>query len=164
MPAPRTGRGETWPIRVDEHLGDGVSADDIDRWVGTAAVLHSNGDGLEVAVNDGKLAGIRGRAEDRVNHGRVDPKDLFGWQANHAPDRLTTPLIREGDRLVEADWETAMARIVERSRTLLRQPGGWGRFGFYTSGQLFLEEYYTLGVIGKAGIGTPHMDGNTRRG
>jgi anaerobic selenocysteine-containing dehydrogenase len=25
-----------------------------------------------------------------------------------------------------------------------------------------LEEYYTLSVIGKAGIGTPHMDGNTR--
>ncbi|MDP8901469.1 MAG: molybdopterin-dependent oxidoreductase, partial [Actinomycetota bacterium] len=24
------------------------------------------------------------------------------------------------------------------------------------------EEYYTLGVIGKAGLGTPHMDGNTR--
>jgi ferredoxin-nitrate reductase len=34
--------------------------------------------------------------------------------------------------------------------------------GFYTSGQLMLEEYYTLSVIGKAGIGTPHMDGNTR--
>ena len=44
----------------------------------------------------------------------------------------------------------------------LAEPGGWGRFGFYTSGQLFLEEYYTLAVIGKAGIGTPHMDGNTR--
>ena len=55
-----------------------------------------------------------------------------------------------------------MGRIVERSQELLDGPGGWGRFGFYTSGQLFLEEYYTLAVIGKAGIGTPHMDGNTR--
>ena len=55
-----------------------------------------------------------------------------------------------------------MSRIVERSRQLLDGPGGWGHFGFYTSGQLFLEEYYTLAVIGKAGIGTPHMDGNTR--
>src|SRR5438105_14615880 len=34
--------------------------------------------------------------------------------------------------------------------------------GFYTTGQLVSEEYYTLGVIGKAGLGTPHMDGNTR--
>ena len=55
-----------------------------------------------------------------------------------------------------------MTRIVERSKRLLERPGGWGRFGFYTSGQLFLEEYYTLAVIGKAGLGTPHMDGNTR--
>jgi anaerobic selenocysteine-containing dehydrogenase len=55
-----------------------------------------------------------------------------------------------------------MGRIVTRSRALLAEPGGWGRIGFYTSGQLYLEEYYTLAVIGKAGIGTPHMDGNTR--
>src|SRR5205085_8347640 len=75
---------------------------------------------------------------------------------------LTTPLVREGGELVEADWDSAMGRIVERSRELLSEPGGWGRFGFYTSGQLFLEEYYTLSVIGKAGLGTPHMDGNTR--
>ncbi|HZX08901.1 molybdopterin oxidoreductase family protein, partial [Kribbella sp.] len=33
---------------------------------------------------------------------------------------------------------------------------------FYTTGQLFLEEYYTLALIGHGGIGTNHMDGNTR--
>lgn len=38
--------------------------------------------------------GVRGRAVDRVNHGRLDPKDLFGWQANASADRLTTPMIR----------------------------------------------------------------------
>jgi anaerobic selenocysteine-containing dehydrogenase len=46
-------------------------------------------------------------------------------------------------------------------RRLLDEQGPLA-IGFYTSGQLFLEEYYTLAVIGKAGIGTPHMDGNTR--
>ncbi|KAJ9662589.1 hypothetical protein H2198_001261 [Neophaeococcomyces mojaviensis] len=34
--------------------------------------------------------------------------------------------------------------------------------GFYTSGQLFLEEYYALAMVGKAGLNTLHMDGNTR--
>ena len=34
--------------------------------------------------------------------------------------------------------------------------------GFYTTGQLFLEEYYTLGVVAHGGIGTSHVDGNTR--
>jgi anaerobic selenocysteine-containing dehydrogenase len=70
--------------------------------------------------------------------------------------------VREGDRLVESDWDEAMGRIVARSKELLARPGGWGRLGFYTTGQLFLEEYYTLAVIKKAGLGTPHVDGNTR--
>ncbi len=151
-----------WPVRVDCFLEKGVAEEDVDRWVQTASILHSNGDGLDIAVKDERIVGVRGRAVDRVNHGRVDPKDLFGWQANNSQDRLTRPLVREGDRLVETDWDTAMNRIVSRSRELLPGPGGWGNFGFYTSGQLFLEDYYTLGVIGKAGIGTPHMDGNTR--
>jgi anaerobic selenocysteine-containing dehydrogenase len=155
-------RGEAWPARVDAMLEDGIAEADVDRWVQTASVLHSNGDGYEFAVKDGRIVGVRGCAGDRVNRGRLDPKDLYGWQANNAADRLTRPLVRERDELVETDWDTAMNRIVERSRQLLDGPGGWGRFGFYTSGQLFLEEYYTLGVIGKAGIGTPHMDGNTR--
>jgi anaerobic selenocysteine-containing dehydrogenase len=155
------GPGEEWPVRVDQHLEAGVSEHDVE-WSPTAAVLHSNGDGLELAVREGRLVGVRGRADDRVNHGRVDPKDLYGWQANGSPDRLRRPLVRDGDTLVETDWDTAMGRVVERSRALLDQPGGWGRIGFHTSGQLFLEEYYTLSVIGKAGIGTPHMDGNTR--
>ncbi|MET8359502.1 nitrate reductase [Micromonospora sp. NPDC005171] len=156
------GSGQQWPVRVDRYLADGRADADVDRWVQSASVLHSNGDALDIGVADGRIVGVRGRAVDRINRGRVDPKDLYGWQANHSPDRLTRPLVRDGDRLVETDWDTAMGRIVARSKELLDGPGGWGHFGFYTSGQLFLEEYYTLGVIGKAGLGTPHMDGNTR--
>src|SRR3954453_2348495 len=155
-------RGQRWPVRTDMYLEADVAPEEVDRWVPTASILHSNGDGLDIAVKDGRIVGVRGRAGDRINHGRVDPKDLYGWQANRAPDRLTAPMVREHGQLVETDWDTAMGRIVERSNELRKEPGGWGRFGFYTSGQLFLEEYYTLAVIGKAGLGTPHMDGNTR--
>src|SRR3954466_572272 len=70
-------------------------------------------------------------------------------------------MVREGGRLVETDWDHAMGRVVEVSRRLLDSKGPLTH-GFYTSGQLFLEEDYTLAVIGKAGLGTPHMDGNTR--
>jgi ferredoxin-nitrate reductase len=154
--------GQPWPVRIDMHLEEGIDEGDVDRWAQAASVLHSNGDAMDIAVKDGRIVGVRGRAEDRINHGRLGPKDLYGWQANNSPDRLTRPLVRENGALVESDWDTAMTRIVERSKQLLERPGGWGRFGFYTTGQLFLEEYYTLAVIGKAGLGTPHMDGNTR--
>jgi len=155
------GAGEVWPRRIDMKLADGVSANDVDHWVQSACVLCSNGCGMDIAVKDGKMVGVRGRADDRVNHGRLGPKGLFGWQANNSSDRLARPLIRRNGGLVETDWDTAMEAIVERSRGLLDERGP-GALGFYTSGQLFLEEYYTLGVIGKAGLGTPHMDGNTR--
>lgn len=153
--------GAPWPQRVDQYLAPDVTDDDVDAWVQSAAVLHSNGDGLDIAVKDGRIVGVRGRADDRVNHGRLDPKDLFGWQANHSGDRLHTPLIRQNGVLVESDWDTAMDRIVARSRQLLDERGP-NSIGFYTSGQLFLEEYYTQCVIAHGAIGTNHVDGNTR--
>ena len=159
---PGAGAAAEWPTRIDTFLEPGTQASDVERWVRSASVLHSNGDAFEFAVRDGRIVGVRGIGTDRVNRGRLGPLDLFGWQAINAPDRLRRPLVRDHGTLRESDWATAMGRIVERSRALLDEPGGWGRFGFYTSGQLALEEYYTLAVIGKAGIGTPHMDGNTR--
>jgi len=118
--------GEAWPVRVDCRLEDGLGEGDVDRWVPSASILHSNGDGQDIAVKDGRIVGVRGRANDRVNHGRLDPKDLYGWQANNSPDRLTRPLVREGGELVETGWDDAMGRIVARSRELLdgRAAGG----------------------------------------
>lgn len=152
--------GAPWPARVDRFLVDGVGDADVDRWVRSCCLLCSNGCGLEIAVADGRMVGVRGRAEDRVNHGRLGPKGLYGWQGQQR-DRLTTPLVRDRGVLVEADWDTAMSVVVDRSRALLKADGPLSH-GFYTSGQLTIEEYYTLAVIGKGGIGTPHMDGNTR--
>ncbi|NMN99074.1 molybdopterin oxidoreductase family protein [Antrihabitans stalactiti] len=154
-------RGERWPVRVDTHLAAGVSPQQVDAWVQSASILHSNGDGIDIAVKDDRIVGVRGRAVDRVNHGRLGPKDLFGWQANSSPDRLTQPLVRRNGELVETDWDTAMNEVVAQSKTLLNEQGP-SAIGFYTSGQLFLEEYYTLGVIAHGAIGTNHLDGNTR--
>jgi ferredoxin-nitrate reductase len=145
-----------WLERIDER-----TIDLPERWVQSACVLCSNGCGLDIGVKDGKIVGVRGRGVDRVNRGRLGPKGLHGWIANDSPDRLTTPLIRRNGQLESASWDEAMDLIVERSQTIQQQRTA-GAIGFYTTGQLFLEEYYTLGVIGKAGLGTPHMDGNTR--
>jgi anaerobic selenocysteine-containing dehydrogenase len=154
-------RGEQWPVRTDMYLAPGLRAEDVDRWVQSASTLHSNGDAFDFAVKDGRIVGVRGRAEDRVNRGRLGPKDLFGWQAIQSPDRLRTPLVREGDQLVEADWDTAMDLIVSRVKELQRTHGA-NSIAFYTTGQLFLEEYYTIALLAHAGIGTNHVDGNTR--
>jgi anaerobic selenocysteine-containing dehydrogenase len=157
-PYPRDG---DWPTRVDIHLADGVEPGDVDDWFISASILHSNGDEIDIAVKDGRIVGVRGDEHSRVNHGRLGPKDLFGWQANNSPDRLTRPLVRENGELRETDWDTAMERVAARSKELLDEKGP-GSHGFYTSGQLFLEDYYTLTVMVRAGVATNHLDGNTR--
>ncbi|MBP2705816.1 molybdopterin-dependent oxidoreductase [Microbispora sp. RL4-1S] len=155
--------GSPWPVRVDVLLDEGLTEDDVESWARAVSVLGSGGDALDLAVRAGRVVGVRGRAGDRVNHGRLDPRERYAWPAGGDPaHRLTRPLVREGGRLVETTWDDAMDRLVRRSRDLLAEPGGWGRFGFHTGGRLLLEEHYTLAVIGKAGIGTPHMDGDTR--
>lgn len=153
--------GTSWPVRVDMYLDEGLAEDDIDQWVQSASILHSNGDALDIAVKNQRIVGVRGRAVDRVNRGRLDTKDIYGWQANNSKDRLTTPLIRQDGQLVETDWDTAMQCIVDETQKLLGARGP-SAIGFYTTGQLFAEEYYTLTTIAHGGIGTIHVDGNTR--
>jgi hypothetical protein len=53
-PFPRYGE---WPVRVDQYLHAGISEGNVDRWVQSASILHSNGDALDIAVKDGRIVG-----------------------------------------------------------------------------------------------------------
>ena len=75
---------------------------------------------------------------------------------NHHPDRLKYPLIRKNGQLERASWDEAMSLIVEKTKDIQKRLTNHG-IAFYTSGQLFLEEYYALAVVGKAGLHTLHM-------
>jgi anaerobic selenocysteine-containing dehydrogenase len=152
---PYAGEG-CWPVRVDECWDE-----EPERWVQSACVLCANGCGLDIGIKDNRIVGVRGRAVDRVNRGRLGPKGMYGWRANHSPDRLTRPLIRAGEKFREASWDEAMGLIVRRAREV-REKYSSGALGFYNTGQFFLEEYYTLSLIAHAGLGTNHLDGNTR--
>jgi anaerobic selenocysteine-containing dehydrogenase len=152
---PHVGEGR-WPVRLDER-----TIEEPERWVQSCCVLCSNGCGMEIGVKDGRIVGGRGRADDPCSRGRLGPKGLHGWEANHSPDRLTRPLIRRGGRLREASWDEAMDLVARQCREVLGRYSA-GAIGIYNTGQLYIEDYYTMAVIGKAGLGTPHMDGNTR--
>ena len=67
----RTPYAGEWPVRVDER-----TLDTPDRWVQSACVLCSNGCALDVGVKGKQIVGVRGRAVDRVNKGRLGPKGL----------------------------------------------------------------------------------------
>src|SRR4051794_18147342 len=145
-----------WPSRLDRQ-----ATEEADRWVQSACVLCSHGCALDIGVKNGRMIGVRGRVVDRVNRGRLGPKGLHGWAANQSPDRLTSPLVRRAGQLVRASWDDAMGLLVAKSKEV-RAKYGPSAMGFYCSGQMMLEEYYALTQIARAGLGTPHLDGNTR--
>src|SRR3954465_13859469 len=142
----RTPTDRSWTARVDERV-----VEEPERWVQSCCVLCSNGCALDIGVKDDRIVGVRGRAEDRVNRGRLGPKGLHGWAANHSPDRLTKPLVRDGDGFREASWDEAMDLVVARAKETVASHTANG-VGVYNTGQLFLEEYYTLSVLVQAGL------------
>jgi ferredoxin-nitrate reductase len=131
-------------------------------WTRSICGLCSIGCGVEVASVDGGLRGIRGRADHPTNLGRLGPKGLGQWQANAHPSRGRRPRVRNAaGAWRESSWDEAMAGVVHEIETAIAAHGP-AAVAFYNSGQLLLEEYYTLAKIARAGLGTPNIDANTR--
>jgi ferredoxin-nitrate reductase len=97
-----------------------------------------------------------------VNRDRFGPKGENQWHANNSPDLLTTPLICNSHGiLTPATFDEAMDLIIWIFKEQLNKEVP-DSVGFYHSRQAFLEDYYTIAIITRAGIGTHNVDANTR--
>jgi anaerobic selenocysteine-containing dehydrogenase len=79
--------------------------------------------GLEVHVEDGRVARIRPDKEDVWSRGYVCPKGATLKQLHHDPDRLRAPLVRQASGWREASWEEAFARCDELLHGVLARHG-----------------------------------------
>ena len=132
------------------------------RWTASVCGLCSIGCGLEIGTDGNEIVAVRGRDHYPVNRGRLGPKGLNQFYANRHPTRALYPMVRNArGKLVRATWQQAMQAIVDRFQDALIEHGP-DAVAFYNSGQLLLEEYYTLGKIARAGLGTANIDANTR--
>src|SRR5947209_1947104 len=148
--------GKTRPF---SQLDEGAS---VDRLVPSTCGLCSIGCSVDIGVAGSRIVGVRGQPGHVVSDGRLGPKGLNQYFANRHPSRATFPLIRnrEGKHL-RASWDEAMGLIVDRFNEALASEGPDG-VAIYNSGQLLLEEYYTLGKIARGGLGLANIDANTR--
>ncbi|MBU6282482.1 molybdopterin-dependent oxidoreductase [bacterium] len=99
-----------------------------DEPVGTVSRFHTcplceANCNLEVRVHGREVVSIRGDEEDVFSRGYMCPKGpaLAGLQAD--PDRLRSPLIREGDRFREVGWDEAFAEVERRLVPILERHG-----------------------------------------
>jgi anaerobic selenocysteine-containing dehydrogenase len=101
--------------RIDLNLG---IKEEPDAWIHSACLLCSNGCGLDIAVKDGTIVGVRGRATHPVNFGHLGPKGEHAWVANASPRRGRAPMIRrsKSEPLRPVSWTEAMDFFEERFR------------------------------------------------
>ena len=67
--------------------------------------------GCRVAVqsSSGELTRLIGVDSDPVNWGWLCDKGRFAFAAATSPERVSVPLVRQGDELVETSWGEALA-------------------------------------------------------
>ncbi len=123
----------------------------------------SVGCSLDVHLQGGEAVNLSPTTDYAVNLGRACPK---GWEALAplaAPDRATTPLLRD-DRgeLVPVDWPTALDSFASRFKAV-QAAHGPDSVAFLSTGQIATEEMALLGAVAKFGMGMVHGDGNTRQ-
>jgi len=88
-------------------------------------------------------------------------KGKFGWDYVNSPDRLTKPLIREGDAFREATWDEALD-LVARKFTEIKAATGPDSLAFISSSKCTNEESYLMQKLARAVIGTNNMDNCSR--
>ncbi len=79
--------------------------------------------GLAIEVRGGEVERIRGDEDDVFSRGYVCPKGTALAALHSDPDRLRRPLVRRGDRHVEADWDEAFAEIERGLKPLIDRHG-----------------------------------------
>ncbi|HET9102124.1 MAG TPA: molybdopterin-dependent oxidoreductase [Solirubrobacteraceae bacterium] len=75
--------------------------------------------GLELTLEGDRLTRIRGDRDDVFSHGFICPKGSALRALHEDPDRIRTPLIRDGDGFREASWDEAFALIDARLGPIL---------------------------------------------
>jgi anaerobic selenocysteine-containing dehydrogenase len=79
--------------------------------------------GLEVESEGSEVVSVKGDKEDVFSRGFICPKAHGLKQLHEDPDRVTVPLIRRDDELVEATWDEAFEEIDRRLSPLLAEQG-----------------------------------------
>ncbi len=126
-------------------------------WQPTACNLCSLNCGIEIQVDDGRFARIRGDRSHPSSEGYLCQKaSRLDYYQNHGA-RLTHPLRRRPDGSFERiDWETAIREVATRLSEIRERHGGHA-IAYYGGGGQGNHLGGAYGVPFRAALGTPYL-------
>jgi anaerobic selenocysteine-containing dehydrogenase len=94
----------------------------LEKRISSACLVCPARCGIEGRVVDGRLVRIVGNPRHPVSRGGVCPRGVAGVQLLYHPERLASPVVRNGprgsDQWTPVSWEDALLRVSERLRSL----------------------------------------------
>src|ERR1700748_3208723 len=138
-----------------------MSSDRFDRTVTTTCGYCGVGCRLDAHVIGGRIQSISPAMDGPANEGHTCLKGLFAHQFTRSRDRLTSPLIREGDHFRVASWDEALQRIVSELTRIKDQYGPDAIAGLASS-RATNEDCYAMQRLIRAAIGTNNIDNCSR--
>ncbi|MGG4489144.1 formate dehydrogenase subunit alpha [Metabacillus idriensis] len=104
---------------------------------------------------------VEPQAEAPANGISTCVKGKFGWDYVNSEERLTKPLIREGDAFREAEWDEALS-LIERKFSQIKNEHGPDALTFISSSKCTNEESYLMQKLARSVIGTNNIDNCSR--
>ena len=138
-----------------------MSSDRFDRTVTTTCGYCGVGCRLDAHVVGGRIQSISPAMDGPANEGHTCLKGRFAHQFTRSRDRLTSPLIREGDHFRVASWDEALQRIVSELTRVKEQYGPDAIAGLASS-RATNEDCYAMSRLIRAAIGTNNIDNCSR--
>jgi predicted molibdopterin-dependent oxidoreductase YjgC len=112
---------------------------------------------LELRIREDAIVSVGAGVEGSVNGPSLCAKGRYGLGYVGHPDRLTVPLVREGDELVESTWEEALARVTGGLKRIKKEHGP-DSVAVLASAKATNEENYLIQKFARACIGTNNVD------
>ena len=119
--------------------------------------VHTEGSRLAVHASQNRVLRFLGVDNGSVNQGWLSDKERFGFEHLSSPDRLRTPLIREGAGFREAGWGEALDLAAERLQAVIDERGG-GAAAALGGARGANEDAYALSKFMRAAVGSNNLD------
>ncbi len=119
------------------------------------------GCGVMVGVRDGRAVAVAGDLQNPVNKGKLCVKGYHLPFILYGADRVTKPLIKQGEGYREAGWDEALDLIAAKF-TEIREQHGAQSVSVYGSGQWTIQDGYAANKFLKGGLGSNNVEANAR--
>jgi anaerobic selenocysteine-containing dehydrogenase len=117
--------------------------------------------GLEIHVENGRVARIRGNQNDVWSRGHICPKGASLGALHDDPDRIRKPMIKVDGQWQEVDWDTAFRRCTELLTPVIQKYGiaAVSSYVGNPSAHTFSLGRYIGVLLGLSGIPTSYSSG-----